>query len=105
MKNSKISDEDVVKQFKWRRLRLLLIFFPGFISLFVLLAINVSVKIFFCVLLIWFPVAGWYLALNYRCPRCNAVPWNPSGPGVTLVPYCCSQCKAPLNESFLKKVG
>lgn len=32
------------------------------------------------------------MSFRYRCPRCNAIPWNPSGP---VIPHHCKKCKAP----------
>lgn len=101
--HNKLSDAEVVSEFKKRRLRLFGIFMPGFLLLFFMLAWDVDVKVYFATFLIWFPLVGWYFSFKYRCPRCNSLPWNPSGPGLTLIPHRCTRCKAPLSDSALQR--
>lgn len=98
---SKFSNAEVVAEFKRRRVRLLALFVPGFVALFVMLGVKVDIGVYFITFIVWFFVAGWYMSFRFRCPRCNAIPWNPSGPGVTLIPHHCTQCKAPLSDVAL----
>ncbi|WP_427309428.1 hypothetical protein [Cupriavidus sp. H39] len=53
-----LPDAEIVFKFKKRRSRLLIVLFPGFVVLFLMLASKVDIKIYLLTFIPWFLIGG-----------------------------------------------